>query len=475
MKKLNELYPNCGYENIEIKGIKINSKEVIPGDIFVCTMGVTADRHDFIEEAIENGAAAVVVQKDVKCSIPAIKVENTNQELPLLASRFYDYPEEKLELIGITGTNGKTTVASIIQDLMGNDICGYLGTNGIICSNFQESIRNTTPDSDRLYGYFRRFVDSGCKYLSMETSSEAFYRKRLENLKFRIGIITNITEDHLNIHKTIENYVACKKQLVRQVRKDGYSILNCDDSHYEEIQREACGTVLTYGKKESTLQIISSACSFHGTEVTLKYQDQYYTFVSPLLGEFNIYNLCAAILCLLSLGYDMSQILTRIPNIIAPSGRVQFLEFGQNYHIVLDYAHTPDAFLKLYSLLDQIKKGRIITVTGSAGGREKEKRGPMGKLVLEKSDYVIFTMDDPRNEPVEDIIQDLVSTTDQNNYEMIIDRKEAIYRAFEIAQKDDIVLIAGKGTDNYMAVGNEYLPYSDLEVVEEYFKRNNSF
>lgn len=473
MKKLNELYPNCGYENIEIKGIKINSKEVIPGDIFVCTMGVTADRHDFIEEAIENGAAAVVVQKDIKCSIPTIKVENTNQELPLLASRFYDYPEEKLELIGITGTNGKTTVASIIQDLMGNDICSYLGTNGIICSTFQESIRNTTPDSDRLYGYFKRFVDSGCKYLSMETSSEAFYRKRLENLKFRVGIITNITEDHLNIHKTIENYVACKKQLVHQVRKDGYSILNCDDSHYEEIQKEACGTVLTYGKKKSNLQIISSTCSFHGTEVTLKYQDQNYTFVSPLLGEFNIYNLCAAILCLLSLGYDMNHILTRIPNITAPSGRVQFLEFGQNYHIVLDYAHTPDAFLKLYSLLDQVKKGRIITVTGSAGGREKEKRGPMGKLVLEKSDYVIFTMDDPRNEQVEDIIEDLVSTSNQDNYEMIIDRKEAIYRAFEITQKDDIVLIAGKGTDNYMAVGNQYLPYSDLEVIEGYFKRDN--
>lgn len=473
MKKLSELYPDCGYENVLVQGIKINSKEISPGDIFVCTMGVTADRHDFIEEAIENGAVAVVVERDVKCSIPTIKVENTNLELPLLASRFYDYPEEKLEMIGVTGTNGKTTVASIIQDLMGNDICGYLGTNGIICSKFQESIRNTTPDSDRLYGYFKRFVDNGCKCLSMETSSEAFYRNRLENLKFKVGIITNITEDHLNIHKTIENYVACKKQLVCQVREDGYSILNIDDFHYEEIQKEACGTVLTYGKQESTLQIISSVCSFYGAEVTLKYQDQYYTFVSPLLGEFNIYNLCAAVLCLLSLGYDMSQILTRIPNITAPSGRVQFLEFGQNYHIVLDYAHTPDAFSKLYSLLDQIKKGRIITITGSAGGREKEKRAPMGKLVLEKSDYVIFTMDDPRNEQVEDIIQDLVSTSNQNNYEIIIDRKEAIHKAFEIAQKDDVVLIAGKGTDNYMAVGNQYLPYSDLEVVEEYFKRDN--
>ena len=260
---------------------------------------------------------------------------------------------------------------------------------------------------------------------------------------------------------------------MHQVKEDGYSILNLDDSHYEEVQKEARGTILTYGKRESTLQIVSSVCSFYGTDVTLKYQGQFYALNSPLLGEFNIYNLCAAILCLLSLGYDMDYILSRVPNITSPSGRVQFLEFGQNYHIVLDYAHTPDAFSKLYSLLDQIRKGRIITITGSAGGREKEKRAPMGKLVLEKSDYVIFTMDDPRNEQVLDIIEDLVSTSSENHYEIIVDRKEAIYRAFEIAQKDDIVLIAGKGTDNYMAVGNEYLPYSDLDVVEGYFKREN--
>lgn len=473
MKKLNELYPDCGYEDVLVQGIKINSKEIMPGDIFVCTMGVTADRHDFIEEAIQNGAAAVVVQKDISCSVPTIKVENTNQELPILASRFYNHPEEKLEFIGITGTNGKTTVATIIQDLMGKDICGYLGTNGIICSKFQESIRNTTPDSDRLYGYFSRFVDGGCKYLSMETSSEAFYRKRLENLKFKIGIITNITEDHLNIHKTIENYVECKKQLVKQVREDGYSILNKEDSHYEEMKEVARGTLLTYGKQDATLQIIKASYSFSGTQITLKYQNQLYDVTSPLLGEFNIYNLCAAILSLLALGYDIQEILARVSNITSPSGRVDFLEFGQKYHILLDYAHTTDAFSKLFSLLDQIKKGKVITITGSAGGREKEKRAPMGKLVLEKSDYVIFTMDDPRYEKVENIIADLVSASDKTNYEIVVDRKEAIHKALEIAQEDDIILIAGKGTDNYMAVEDKYLPYSDLEVIEEYFKGDN--
>ena len=468
MKRLSELYP--GYpDDVLISGIKINSKDVTDGDIFVCTMGVTADRHDFIDEAIKNGAKAVVVQKPVECSVPTILVENTNKELPLLASRFYDAPESKLDIIGITGTNGKTTVATIIQDLIGNDICGYLGTNGIICSKFSESIRNTTPDSDRLYGYFKRFVDSGCQILSMETSSEAFYRERLQNIKFKVGIITNITEDHLNIHKTIENYVACKQKLVMQVADDGYSILNTDDKYYDETRKLAKGTVLTYGKKDADLQIISSMSAAKETNITIKYNGMNYNFSSPLLGEFNTYNLCAAILALIALGYGIEDIIKRVSNIEAPHGRVEFLNYGQDYEIVLDYAHTPDAFSKLYKLLNEIKKGRIITVTGSAGGREKEKRGPMGKLVLDESDYVIFTMDDPRYEDVKDIISDLVSESDKSNYEIIVNRKEAIYRAFDMANKDDIVLIAGKGIDNYMAIEDKYLPYSDLEVIEEYF------
>ena len=257
-----------------------------------------------------------------------------------------------------------------------------------------------------------------------------------------------------------------------QVKDDGYSILNSDDTYFKEFEEIAKGTILTYGKNSSTLQIISSNYFIDKTDITLKYQDKLYSFSSPLLGEFNIYNLCAAILALISLGFKIEEVIEKIPNIKAPSGRVEFLKFGQDYHIILDYAHTPDAFSKIYQLLEPIKKGRIITITGSAGGREKEKRGPMGKLVLEKSDYVIFTMDDPRYEKVEDIVHDLTSTSTKTNYEMIVDRKEAIYKTFQLAKKDDIVLVAGKGIDNYMAIEDKYLPYSDLEVIKEYFNRN---
>ncbi len=470
VKKLNELYE--GMEEIPIQGIKINSKEVEPGDLFVCTMGVTSDRHEFVEDAIRHGASAIVASKPIQSKVPVVYVPNTNEELPLLASRFYDEPEKSLQLIAVTGTNGKTTVARMIQDLLGPKSCGSMGTNGIVCEKFEEPIRNTTPDADRLYQYFRKFVDAGCTYLSMETSSEAYYRHRLDHLEFEVGILTNITEDHLNIHQTIENYVACKKKMITQIKKEGTCVLNTDDTYFEECKKMVSCHLVTYGKKEgATLRILSYQLKEQETEIVLQYQGQNYTITSPLVGEFNVYNLCAALLGGLSLGKDWDTLIKRIPMIHVPSGRMQFLHYGQPYHIILDYAHTPDAFLKIYPFLQTIKKGKIITVTGSAGGREKEKRSPMGKIVLENSDNVIFTMDDPREEKVDTIIDDLVSDSKKTNYERIIDRKEAITHALDMAQEKDIVLIAGKGTDNYMALGKEYLPYSDLEVVESYFKK----
>ena len=469
MKRLNELYDT--HHDVLIKGIKINSKEVEPGDIFVCTKGVTADRHDFIEDAISKGAAAIVVSKEVDFNIPNIMVNDTNKELPLLASRFYDYPEKMLDIIGITGTNGKTTVASIISDLLGNETCGYMGTNGYSCSKFKKDMLNTSPDADRLYMYFRELVDSGCKTLAMETSSEGFYWNRFDNLEFKVGIITNITKDHMNVHKTLENYVACKQKLITSIKEDGCLILNTDDFHYENCLALAKVKVLTYGKADKAdLKIIKSVNYIDKTNITLRYQEKEYNFDSPLIGEFNVYNLCAAMLCLISFGLSIEEIINRVSRIKKVSGRAEILDFNTEYKIMLDYAHTPDAFAKLFTFLNSVKKGRLITVTGSAGGREQEKRAPMGNIVLDNSDYVIFTMDDPRHEDVNAIIDDMVSLSEKNNYERIIDRKEAIYKAFSMAGPDDIVLVAGKAVDNYMAVGDDYLEYNDLEVIRDYFR-----
>ena len=468
MKKLCDLYP--GYPDILINDIKINSKEVEKNDLFVCIKGVNTDRHDYVDEAISNGAVAIVASKKIEVPVSVIYVPDTNLELANVCSKFYDYPENRLNIIGITGTNGKTTVANIIQDLIGNDLCGYLGTNGIICSNFNEKIKNTTPDSDRLFKYFRRFVDSECKYLAMEASSESFFRNRLNKVMFKVGIITNITEDHLNVHKTIENYVSCKQEIINHINDDGILILNADDKYYSDTKSRANCNVLTFGKLNADLKIIHVKEYINKTDITLKYRDKLYEFSSPLLGEFNVYNLCAAILALLSLGYEINNIIARINNIKVPSGRMEFLDYGQNYSIILDYAHTPDAFSKIYSFLNRVKIGRIITVTGSAGGREHEKRSAMGRIVLDNSDYCIFTMDDPRGEDINSIIDDLVSSTAKTNYERIIARREAINKALDMAKENDIILIAGKGDDNYMAIGSEYLLYSDREVIKDYFK-----
>ncbi len=470
MKRLSELY-DINDDRL-IKGIKINSKEVEPGDIFVCTMGVTADRHDFIDEAIKNGASAIVVSRDVENkSVPVIKVDDTNLELRKLSAKFYDYPCNYLYMIGVTGTNGKTTVAEIIYQLLGGS-CAYIGTNGKKYKGKKESIRNTCPDVDRLYKYFREFIDNGCNTVCMEASSEAFYRHRLDDIKYDIGIVTNITEDHLNIHKTIENYVDCKCQLVRQVKDEGYSILNSSDKYFDKFKREANGKIVSYGYKDSdTLKIENYTLRRDKTIITFKYNNKTYEVISPLLGSFNVDNLSSAILCLLCKGISFDEIIKRVSKIKQIEGRMEIMPFVSKYTVILDYAHTTDALDNILTFLDMVKDARIITVTGSAGGRESDKRPGMGKVVLEKSDYVIFTMDDPRYEDPNKIIDDLVSGSDKTNYERIIDRKKAIYKALDMAEDKDIVLIAGKGRDDYMAIDDKYLPYCDYDVIKSYYEQ----
>ncbi len=470
IKKLNELY-DCEYDT-EIKDIKINSKEVKPGDIFVCTKGVTADRHDFIDDAIKNGASALVVGKDVKVKVPTIKVDNPNEELPNLVARFYNHPEKSLKLVGITGTDGKTTTATIIQHLMGNDKCGYIGTNGVRSLKYNEETPNTTPDTPLLYKFLYNFKKTGCEYVVMEASSEAFYRERLKTFTFDYSVYTNITSDHLNIHKTLKNYIECKCRLFEQTKKDGICVLNKDDKYYETVLKHCNGKVYTYGKnKNSDLQIIDFKLYSDKTIIKVKYNNNNkIEFTSPLLGEFNVYNLCAGLLVCLKMGYTIYELLKKISS-LQIEGRLNVVDLGQNYNIIIDYAHTTNALKNLLTFANQIKKNRIITVTGSAGGREKEKRPKMGEVVCNLSDMVIFTADDPRYEEVIDIIHDMISTTDKKNYIIEVDRAKAIKKALEIAQKDDIIVIAGRGNDSEMPYKGGFIHCNDFEEVKKYIEK----
>ncbi len=472
MKKLSELY-NCNFD-IPIKDIKINSKEVEKYDLFVCTKGVNTDRHDFIDEAIKNGASALVVEKEENYKVPFIKVEDTNKELGYLSNRFYDDPLKKLKLIGITGTDGKTTTASIIRNMLGNNNCGYIGTNGVYCKNERLKENNTTPEINKTYKYLNHFVQENLEYTTMEISSEALYRNRTNTLNLDVAIITNITEDHLNIHKTLENYIESKERILSLIKKDGVLILNSDDKYFKRILSKAKVRVLTFGTNtKSDLIIKTIKENDDSTSFTIVYKDKSYEVKSPLIGKFNVYNVCASILTLIYFGYKIEDVIEKVKKIIKIDGRCEVLEFRTNYKIVLDYAHTTNALKSILTYLNKIKKRRIITITGAAGGRYHEKRSKIGEIVLSMSDLVIFTMDDPRYESVEKIIDEMVSTTTLKNYVRIIDREQAIIYALKNAKKEDIILIAGKGKDTYMAIKDKYIPYSDYQVVEKYINSVN--
>ena len=476
MKRLNELYPGIEVDT-KIKSIKINSKEVTEGDLFVCTMGVTADRHDFIDDAINNGAAALLVSRDdiSNKSVPVIKVPNTNREFPFLCQKFYDYPDHKLTMIGVTGTDGKTSVATIIQTLIGSHLCGYIGTNGRSCAAFTGDNPNTTPDADKLYAYLDEFVKFNCKYCAMEASSEAFFRGRLQSVMYDLSVHTNITSEHLNIHGTFENYVECKLQLFKQTKKDGYCILNSDDSLYETVKSACNGNVLTYGSHDNdTLQIVSYKVYPTRTLVTFKYRNDTFDIESPLLGDFNVYNLAAGLLSVLALGLKMEDVLVNISK-LKVDGRLDMLSTNTPYYVMVDYAHTPNGIEKLLNFVHTLDINRSIVVIGQAGERDYLKRPKVGNVVVENATHAIFTYEDPRSEDPMKICEDIISELKEthNNYEIVIDRREAIQKAIDMAGPKDIVLILGKGNETYQKLKDGKIDFNDVEEAYQAVANRN--
>ena len=465
MKNLFDLY----FIDVKVKDIKTNSKEVSKEDVFICIKGVSVDRHEYISEAIKNGASFIVVSKGKNYKVPYIKVKNPNKELIILTDYIYD-DAKKINLIAVTGTDGKTTTASIIKDML-KDECGYIGTNGVIGKNYKATCDNTTPPLEKTYKYLDIFYKEGLTYAAIEASSEGMMHKRLGKLEFKRAIFTNFTEDHLNVHKTLENYLKCKRKVFKQISKDGIAILNKDDEYYKKFKASCRCKTLSYGKsKYSRLRILSFKEYSNKTEIKYRYKGKVFEINSPLLGEFNVYNLSAAILTLLSMGYKVSTIRKKVYNIKVPFGRCEFLDYKTPYKIVIDYAHTTNGIKNILTYLNKIKRGKIITVSGSAGGREKEKRKWMGKALQELSDIVIYTEDDPRYEKPGEIINDLIDKS-KTNYITIINREKAILKALSLAKNNDIVAILGKGRDNYMAIKDKKVFYSDIHVLDKYFNK----
>lgn len=464
MKKLNELI-DCKYD-IEIKGIKINSNQITKGDLFVCIDINTMDRHLFIDDAIKRGACAIIVKKDVgEKSVPIIKVENPNETFVDIINKFYDYPTSKLKMIGITGTDGKTTTATIIYQLLDN--CAYIGTNGIFYNDYKEKTPNTTPSLDKTLPLFSDMIKNGIKTVSMEVSSEAILLERVKGIKFNCSIMTNITKEHLNTHKTLENYIDCKCELFRNTI--GPCILNKDDEHYLEVLKACKSKVYTYGSSaDNDLYFKDVQLYPDRTEFKIVYENKEYSITSPLVAMFNVYNLCASLLALLSLGYKLEELILNIKN-IKVSGRLENINLGQNFRVIVDYAHTPNGISKLLEFIQSLKYSKLTVVFSEPGERDKSKRPDKGFNVITNCDHAIITSQDPRNENPMNIANDLLTKVkDYKNYEIILDRSEAIKKAIYSAKENDIVLIIGKGSENYQILKDKIIEFCDIDEAKKY-------
>lgn len=469
MKKLNE-FLNCQYNTL-IKDIKIDSREVEEGDLFVAVSGFNVDHSEYIDDAIEKGAAAIVTNKDIEKEVPVVKVDDVNKMLDEICSRFYDY-DYLQKLIGVTGTDGKTTTATMIFNILKDKHkIAYMGTNGIEYDGVNIKTENTTPTTEKLYKYLSNLEKNDCESVVMEVSSEALLHKRVDKFKFKYAIYTNITEDHLNIHHTIENYINSKFILADLVREDGAVIINIDDINCKKLLNRN-KKIYTYGiDSKSDFRIENIVESSKTLEFDIAYKKSIFHIKSSFIGKYNAYNLTASfIVCYLE-GIKEDEIVKKIENMSAIPGRGEVLDFSQNYKLILDYAHTENG---IKTIVDSVKDkySKIILLTGAAGGREKSKRSKIGKYILENTDLVIFTMDDPRFESVDEIIDQMIGEETSDNYVRINDRKDAIYYALKTATEGDIVLILGKGRDNYMAIEDKRVPYSDYDVIESYFNKN---
>ena len=457
--RLNQLI-NTNYD-IEIKGITDDSRLVKKGFLFVATRGYNVDHYDYVKNAIENGCSFVIVDREIAISFPHLVVENINSLYRELCKKYYNVSSLDFSLIGITGTDGKTTTTTIISQII--DDMAYLGTNGLCVNKKEFKTNNTTPCVSELYDDLHIIKQNKCKNIVMEVSSEALLHDRVADFLFDIVGFTNITGDHLNVHKTFENYVDCKMKLLKLVKDDGFVVVNGDDEILKNIH---CNNLVTFGFDKNNDYVIDDV-SYHKSysEFSLKYNQKTIKIKCPFVGEYNIYNVTMAYIIGLLYGVEESLLLSRISKQKPVKGRGELLDFGQDFTIVLDYAHTTNGILKILETYKDYDK--VITVTGCAGGREKEKRSVIGDIVMNNSDIAIFTMDDPRYEDVDKIIDDMVGN--HIDYVRIPDRVEAIHYALSIASSNSVVLILGKGRDNYMAIEDKKVPYNDYDVIANYF------
>ena len=466
-----------------ISGIRIDSRKVMPGDLFICVPGLVNDGHRFAGQAKQMGAAALVVERDVDVDLPKIFVKDARFAMAVFAAHFYGYPSRELKLIGVTGTNGKTTTAMLIEQMLRD--CGMrtglMGTVGTKIGDGWFEAERTTMDAVDLQMNLRRMADIGTDFCVMEVSSHALELGRVKGCRFRTALFTNLTQDHLDFHVTMERYKAAKGLLFARLGnefeadpdKRRYAVLNKDDPASDDFSRMTSAEVVTYGFGDGA-DVRASGVSVtpKGTRFSCSAFGRQIDVAMKLIGKFNVSNALAALSAVLLEGVPLERAARALESAAGAPGRMEMVDEGQPFLVVVDYAHTPDGLENALATIREFARGRVITVFGCGGERDRTKRPLMGGIAARLSDIVVVTSDNPRSEPEEVIIDDIESgipeeKRDPSRYARIADRKAAIKRAIEWASEDDVVLIAGKGHETYQVIGGVNIPFDDREVAKE--------
>lgn len=485
MKLLKDILYKCGIEDLAgkthlaIDKITYDSRAVSKHTLFVAIKGTQSDGHDYIEKAVELGANAIICEQfpdDLDEDVTYIKVANSAYALAIAASNFYDNPSEELKLIGITGTNGKTTVATLLHQLllMLDKKSGLLSTVQIKVNNETFPATHTTPDPLAINSYLRKMVDAGCKYCFMEVSSHGLVQNRVAGLDFTGGVFTNISHDHLDYHKTFSEYIIAKQLLFNQLSKSAFALINADDRNANKMVEKTKAKKYTFGLKSSTdykAKILES--QLNGTLLNINDQEVW----TQLTGDFNAYNLAAVYGVADLLNLDRFQLLTAISTLKPVAGRFQYVTSKSMVTAIVDYAHTPDALKNVLQTIGTLRTGneKVITVVGCGGNRDKDKRPEMARIAAEMSNQVVLTSDNPRNENPEEILNDMEAGLDpvlKSRTLRISDRHTAIKTANSLAQSGDIILIAGKGHENYQEIKGVKHHFDDMEEITSIFKQS---
>lgn len=483
--RLRKLLREAGIEasvaDVEITGICSDSKRVAPGNLFIAKKGLTRDGIEFIPEAIAAGAIAVA-SAIVDPFLPSEIIQIIHPDAALLEAKlakiYYHHPEEKLFLVGITGTNGKTTTSYLVRHLFecSGLSCGLIGTVEWIAGKNHYPSLYTAPDLLTNYKLFQEMVQTGCQAAVMEVSSHALEQGRVRNIEFDVAVFSNLTQDHLDYHKTMENYADAKAKLFSSLGTNATksftkrAVINADSPWSSDLIRDCPAEILSYGieKEEAKIRACDLILTPEGMQFSVRYLDEKVAFALPLIGRFNIYNCLAAIGVGISYGFSLKKMSAFLRSFKNVRGRLERVENSRALNIFVDYAHSDDALKNVLTTLNEIKRGKLITVFGCGGNRDRDKRPKMGSVAEHHSDLCIVTSDNPRQEDPKEIIQEILKGFNNPNRAItLIDRREAIQRAIQLATPEDILLIAGKGHETKQIFAHHTIHFDDREVARE--------